>query len=260
MQLYGSEKFGEFDHAERGLIPLPCAERCGVIFVCLDSHSSFDIDGWLGDMQPRLESLQLDRGWVLFEQRELPSPGWKATMDGYLEVYHHDIVHRTTVGRHTIGNLLVHDTYGPHQRLTFGRRTLTELQTVPEDEASADAHIRLIHSIFPNLSVSGIVGGHCLVSQIFPGTSVSETVTRQSILCAPGEGEAWQEAAETFSQLALSAVRDEDYAVVSTVQATLPSLAGTDLIFGRNEPAVQHYHKAVEQFVNQALKSKVNWP
>ena len=249
VQLYGDDKFGEFEKGERGLVELACAERCGIVFVCLNPQRSFDIDVWLGGMSARLDTLQL-HDWVLFEQRELESPGWKATLEGYLEVYHHDIVHRSTVGQHTIGNLLVHDAFGPHQRLTFGRRTLSELAEQPQDEWQADAHIRLIHSVFPNLSISGIVGGHCLVSQVFPGPSIDETVTRQTILCAPGEqDEAWLEAARTFSRLTLDAVRDEDYAIVKTVQAGLRSGANQDFLLGRNEPALQHYHKTVARIV-----------
>jgi len=250
VHVYAQEKFGEFDTTVRSLTGLTCAERSGVVFVCLNPETSFDIDVWLGDMQPRLDTLQLD-DWVLFEQRDLPSPGWKPTLEGYLEVYHHDIVHRTTVGQHTIGNLLVHDTFGPHQRLTFARKTLDGLGDKPEDDWQPEAYIRLVHSVFPNFSVSGIVGGHCLVSQIFPGATLDETVTRQYILCASGEqDEAWLDGAREFSQLSLEAVRDEDYAIVHTVQSGLRSGANEDFLLGRNEPAVQHYHDMVARIAD----------
>ena len=248
VSVYGEQKFGAFDHRARGLTELACAERSGLIFAALSPATRFDIDQWLGPMQAELDALALG-DWLRFEQRELPGAGWKATMDGYLEVYHHDVVHRTTVGRHTLGNLLVHDTFGPHQRLTFGRRNLEELAEKPRAEWQAEQHIRLIHSVFPNLSVSGIVGGHCLVSQVFPGRSLDETITRQTVLCAPRRADepepAWREAAETFSRLTLEAVRDEDYQVVATVQQALRSGANESFLLGRNEPAVQHYHNMV---------------
>ena len=250
VKLYGDDKFGDFDHSTRGLTPLACAERNGLIFVCLTPGTTFDIDRWLTDMTGPLSTLDLDH-WVLFEQRDLRGPGWKVAMDGYLEVYHHDIVHRSTVGQHTIGNLLVHDTFGPHQRLTFGRKNLSDLADTPRTDWRPDEHIRIIHSVFPNLSISGIVGGHCLVSQIFPGATIDETITRQSILCAPGDqDDAWLDAAETFSRLTLEAVRDEDYAIGQTVQSALRSGANTEFLLGLNEPAVQHYHKTVAHIMN----------
>lgn len=248
--VYAAESFGEVDRETRPLTELHCAERAGVIFACLTPGIAFDIDAWLGDFKAKLDSLALD-DWVVYEQRELDGPGWKATLDGYLEVYHHDSVHRSTVGQYTIGNLLVHDVYGPHQRLTFGRRNLPELETLPESEWRPDDYIRIIHSVFPNLSISGIVGGHCLVSQIFPGPTHETTVTRQTVLCSTAEQTPeWQDAARTFSEMTLQAVRDEDYAVVATIQAALPANANEEFLIGRNEPGVQHYHRTVDRVMN----------
>ena len=250
--VYGARSFGEVDRESRSLTRLHCSERSGVIWACLTPGITFDIDDWLGEFAAKLDSLCLN-DWVVHEQRDLPGPGWKPTLDGYLEVYHHDSVHRSTVGQYTIGNLLVHDVFGPHQRLTFGRRNLPELESLPESEWQADNYIRIIHSVFPNLSISGIVGGHCLVSQIFPGPTHETTTTRQTVLCSKGEqNDEWLNDAENFSEMTLQAVRDEDYAVVATIQAALPAGANREFLIGRNEPGVQHYHKTVARMMDGA--------
>ena len=248
---YAAETFGEIEAGSRDLISLPCAERCGLIWVTLKSDQPWDIDEWLGDFAPELDRLQLDQ-WHLFEQRDLPGPGWKVTMDGYLEVYHHNLVHQSTVGQYTIGNLLVHDTFGPHQRLTFGRRTLAELNAKSRETWSPTDHIRLIHSGFPNLSISGIVGDFALVSQILPGEDPSSTITRQSILTAAAPtDEQSLNAAQQFSEMVYDAVLNEDYAIGTQLQAGIASLANETFIFGRNEPAVQHYHRWVATLMAQ---------
>ena len=248
----GAGSFGEVDRESRSLTRLHCTERSGVIWACLTPGITFDIDAWLGEFAAKLDALCLN-DWVVYEQRDLPGPGWKATLDGYLEVYHHDSVHRSTVGQYTIGNLLVHDIYGPHQRLTFGRRNLPDLETLPECDWQPDNYIRIIHSVFPNLSISGIVGGHCLVSQVFPGATHETTTTRQTVLCSTGEQtEEWREDARNFSEMTLQAVRDEDYAVVATIQAALPAGANREFLIGRNEPGVQHYHKTVARMMDGA--------
>lgn len=246
---YAADTFGEVDHATRGLTALACAERAGLLWVSLTPGETFDIDEWLGDFAAQLATLKLDQ-WHLFEQRELPGPGWKVALDGYLEAYHHNSLHGKTVGQYTVGNLLVLDTYGPHQRLTFGRRSLAELADVPESAWDPDKHIRLIHNCFPNLSISGILGDHCLVSQIFPGPTPDVTVTRQTVLVhqAPAAPEA-RAASETFSAMVLQAVRDEDYAVGQTIQAGLHAGANKEFLFGRNEPAVQNYHRTVARLM-----------
>ena len=246
--VYGEDSFGEVDRAAMGLTELACEERAGVIFVCLTPGKAFDIDHWLGEFVGKLGDQQLT-DWLLYTERYLDGSGWKATMDGYLEVYHHDSVHGKTVGPHTVGNLLVHDTWGAHQRMAFARRNITELNdSAPSEWKEPESFIRVVHSVFPNLSISAILGGHCLVGFIFPGETSTTTVTRQLILSAevPATEDATQ-AIETFSQMTLQAVRDEDYVLVATVQGALGSGANDSFLIGRNEPAVQHYHRMIAE-------------
>ncbi|MHB9879971.1 aromatic ring-hydroxylating oxygenase subunit alpha [Pacificimonas sp. ICDLI1SI03] len=247
--IYGEKSFGDLDRGAHSLTRLNCAERHGVIFATLTPGHEFNIDEWLGDMGDRLASLRLDQ-LFLTEVRELESPGWKATLDGYLEVYHHDSVHRTTVGMHTIGNLLVHDTYGPHQRLTFARPNLKELKEKEVPKGEGGNFIRMIHSVFPNLSISGVLGDHCLFSQVWPAATPDRTITRQFLLASSApESDQQKEAVDNFSLMTLQAVRDEDYAIVSTIQAGLGSGANDKFIFGRNEPGLQHYHTWIDRLM-----------
>ncbi|MBF9033540.1 Rieske 2Fe-2S domain-containing protein [Rhodobacterales bacterium HKCCE2091] len=249
ISMYGGKTFGDIDTEKMGLTELPCAEKAGIVWVCLTPGKTFDIDEWLGDFAYELETLDL-ANWYLYEQRDLPGPGWKVAWDGYLEAYHHNTLHAETVGKYTVGNLMLHDTYGPHQRIVFGRKSLKEIAKKPEtDWADPSEHIRLIHSVFPNTSISGVVGDHCLVSQVFPGPTPETTVTRQSIMCAKKpETNAEKDATEGFSQMTLKAVRDEDYDMGFKIQKTLHSRANEAFVFGRNEPALQHYHDCVARF------------
>ena len=246
---YAAETFGEVDHAALGLTELACAERAGLVYVQLTPGEDMDIDTWLGGFETELATLELG-SWSIFEQRELEGPGWKVALDGYLEAYHHNSLHGRTVGKHTVGNLLVLDTWGPHQRLTFGRKSLAELLDKPETEWDAEKHIRLIHNCFPNTSISGILGDHCLLSQVFPGPTPTTTLTRQTVLVAkPPQTESEHAASELFSAMVLQAVRDEDYAVGRTIQQARASGANHEFLFGRNEPAVQNYHKTLARLM-----------
>ncbi|HJV79998.1 aromatic ring-hydroxylating dioxygenase subunit alpha [Noviherbaspirillum sp.] len=250
--LYGEATFGPVSPETHSLTPLHCEERQGLIWVALTPGVAFDIDEWLGDFAGQLATLRLDN-WYLYEQREIEGPGWKAAWDGYLEAYHHNSLHANTVGKYTIGNLLVHDTYGPHQRLTFARRSLGELEGKPEEEWDLDSHIRLIHSAFPNLTISGVMGDHCVMSQVYPGPTPDRTITRQTVLAArePVTPEQ-KEATELFSQMVLQAVRDEDYRIGLQIQDGLAAGGNTAFTLGRNEPGLQHYHSWVAKFAAQA--------
>ena len=244
--VYGEDSFGDVDRATMALAELPCDERSGVIFACLTPGKPLDLDHWLGEFAGKLADQNLEQ-WHLYTERFLSGAGWKATLDGYLEVYHHDSVHGKTVGPYTVGNLLVHDTWGAHQRMVIARKDITELNDIaPENWETPESYIRVVHSVFPNLSISAILGGQCLIGFVYPGETSTTTITRQLILSA--EAPATEEETttiESFSQMTLQAVRDEDYALVATVQGALHAGANDSFLIGRNEPAVQHYHRSI---------------
>lgn len=247
VNVYGGTTFGDIDLAAMSLTRLPIAERAGLLWVSLRPDATFDIDEWLGDFAPQLEALKLEE-WHIFEQRELEGPGWKVAWDGYLEGYHQSALHPNTVGLNTIGNMMVVDAFGPHQRIVFGRKSLAQLTRQPEAEWDPAQHIRLIHSAFPNLSISGVLGDHCLVSQLYPGSTPDRSLTVQTLLCrGKPESAAALAANAAFSAMVLTAVRDEDYAVGYKIQEGLASGGNTAFLFGRNEPTLQHYHRWVER-------------
>ena len=249
--LFGASTFGDVGPDTHSLTPLQCDERVGLIWVILTPGESLPIDPWLGGFADKLAGLKLE-SWYLHEQRDIDGPGWKVVWEGYLESYHHNTVHPNTVGKFTIGNLTLHDTWGPHQRIVFGRRSLGELEQQPLEQWQPETHIRRIHLGFPNLAISGILGDHCLVSQIFPGPTPETTITRQSVLAARKPvTDQERKATEDFAAIVLTAVRDEDYAIGAGVQAGLKSGANQALAIGRNEPAVQHFHQSLARFMAQ---------
>lgn len=251
--MFGASTFGDVDRDQLGLTALPCAERAGFVWVCLTPGTLVDIDEFLGEFAASVADLELD-GWHVFEQRVLDGPGWKVAWDGYLEGYHQEALHPTTVGATTVGNLMVVDTFGPHQRIVFARKTIADLEGVPEADWPLGRDIRIIHSAFPNLSISGVLDDHCLVSQVFPGPTLDRSRTLQTVLCRRAPSTAAETAAaEHFSAMVLKAVRDEDYWVGFTIQSGLRSGANDDFVFGRNELTLQHYHRSVAHYAGESV-------
>ena len=207
INIFQSDTFGEIDKTKIKLTELFCEERSGFIWVCINPDSKPNLSNWLQGFDEEINEIGLD-SWYLYEQRILDGPSWKICWDGYLDGYHHHMVHPETVGKNTIVNLIAHDTYGPHQRFAFGKKNINELQKVDEVDWEPEEYIRLIHSGFPNLSISAILNQFCLVSMIYPTKDLEKTITIQNILSLnkPYTKEEIK-AAEEFSELTLKAVK-----------------------------------------------------
>ena len=251
VNIFKSDTFGDIDTTKIKLTELFCEERSGFIWACLNPDIKYDLDEWMNGFDSELRDIDL-KNWHLFKSIKINGPMWKICWDGYTDGYHHHMVHPETVGKNTIVNLIAHDTYGPHQRFAFGLKNINELSDIEEKDWEPENHLRLIHSVFPNSSISAIQNQHCLVSIIFPTSDLQNTITTQYILCLkePKTKEEIKEA-ENFAELSRAAIIDEDYPMNFKIQETIHSKANTEFLFGKNEPIQQHYHNWIEKLCNK---------
>ena len=251
VNIFKSDTFGDIDKSKIKLTELFCEERSGFIWACLNPDIKYDLNQWMNGFDAELDDIDLEN-WHLFKSIKINGPMWKICWDGYTDGYHHHMVHPETVGKNTIVNLIAHDTYGPHQRFAFGLKNIDELSDIDEKDWEPENHLRLIHSVFPNSSISAIQNEHCLVSIIFPSPDLQETVTTQYILCLkePKTKEEIKKA-EEFAELSRAAIIDEDYPINFKIQESIHSKANTEFLFGKNEPIQQHYHNWIEKLCNK---------
>ena len=251
VNIFKSDTFGDIDITKIKLTELFCEERSGFIWACLNPDIKYDLDEWMNGFDSELRDIDL-KNWHLFKSIKINGPMWKICWDGYTDGYHHHMVHPETVGKNTIVNLIAHDTYGPHQRFAFGLKNINELSDIEEKDWEPENHLRLIHSVFPNSSISAIQNQHCLVSIIFPTSDLQGTITTQYILCLkePKTKEEIEEA-DNFAELSRAAIIDEDYPINFKIQETIHSKANTEFLFGKNEPIQQHYHNWIEKLCNK---------
>ena len=251
VNIFKSDTFGDIDKSKIKLTELFCEERSGFIWACLNPDIKYDLNQWMNGFDAELDDIDLEN-WHLFKSIKINGPMWKICWDGYTDGYHHHMVHPETVGKNTIVNLIAHDTYGPHQRFAFGLKNIDELSDIEEKDWEPENHLRLIHSVFPNSSISAIQNEHCLVSIIFPSPDLQETVTTQYILCLkePKTKEEIKKA-EDFAELSRAAIVDEDYPINFKIQESIHSKANKEFLFGKNEPIQQHYHNWIEKLCNK---------
>jgi phenylpropionate dioxygenase-like ring-hydroxylating dioxygenase large terminal subunit len=248
--MYGADTFGPVDREPLGLTPLPCEERAGLVFVTLRPGEGMDIDDWLGDYAAELETLELDT-WHVHARRELDSPAWKVAFDGYLEGYHFSTLHKDTIFKDNMSNLMAVDAFGPHQRIMFAKHTLPRLRDQDESQWRPTDHIGPVHTIFPCLSLAGAWRDTALVSQLFPGPTADRSRTAQTFISRhPAVTAEERERVDQAVDFLFTVVRDEDYATGLGITRGLLSGINQEFVFGRNEPSLHHFHQWVDRLIS----------
>jgi len=242
--------FGPVDKESMGLVQLPVAERAGLVFVSLTPGATIDLDAWLGaELTALLESLSLERCYH-HSTRTLEGPNWKVVIDGYLEGYHFASLHRTTVFKTNLSNMAAFDTWGPHQRNAFALRPIADAVDAPREAWDPATCVGAIYWLFPGLAIAGGWRQQVAVSIVLPGKTWDSSRTEQLILLRhePLDDEQRKDADHTRDWFH-DVVHDEDYAAGYGVQRGLAAMAGRDMVFGRNEPGVQHFHRALRDHI-----------
>jgi len=241
-----ADEFGEVDRSCLGLTPLPVSERAGMIFVVLSPGEAFDFDTALCGYDEILEHLGLADAHVVGHQ-SVEGPNWKIAYDGYLDFYHLPILHRKSFGP-DIGNKAVYDNWGPHQRVGMPLPGLKALAAKPEKEWPMSVLLAGIWTIFPHVSIATFDadGPLYLVSQLFPGATVNESVTLQTFLSPEIPSAAREEKIRKQMKFLHRVVQDEDYATGKRIGRALATGAKSHVHFGRNEGGGQAFHSWVD--------------
>ena len=86
---------------------------------------------------------------TVFSRRELVGASWKVCYDGYLEGYHFASLHRDTIFKQNMSNVMATDAYGPHQRIVFAKHGIEGLRDQPEEEWVPADHIGPVYIHLP---------------------------------------------------------------------------------------------------------------
>ncbi|BBX62636.1 hypothetical protein MSAS_18100 [Mycobacterium saskatchewanense] len=242
--LPGREGFPELHVKSDGLTELPAAEFAGFLWVALDSGATLDVAAHLGPLAEELDSWGIGR-WAPLGEKVLDSAiNWKLAIDTFAENYHFATVHRQTFATIARSNCTVFDAYGPHHRLIFPLNTILELDNIPEEQWNPFHNMVVIYALFPNIVLSVTIANGELF-RVYPGDRPGRSTTvHQNSTTLDLSVESVAAGAQAVFEYAHSTVRDEDYRLAESVQANLESGARDHLLFGRNEPGLQHRHLA----------------
>jgi phenylpropionate dioxygenase-like ring-hydroxylating dioxygenase large terminal subunit len=239
------ESFAAAERATQGLRALPVAERYGMIWVGPRPGMMLDIDGLLAGMGDELAAYGLG-GYHHYETRVLRGDmNWKLAVDTFGETYHLQHLHPETVSPLFHSNLATFKAFGANHRMVAARRTFEELRTVPEQQWGVFDHTVVICVLFPN-TVFTFQRDHVETWHIFPGDRVDRCAMYVSFyIPEPATGDGAKRHWDNNFNLLMATVEMEDFPTCEGMQRGFAAGAQESILFGRNEPALQHYHRSV---------------
>lgn len=264
------DHFGSIDKECFGLIELPADERYGFLFANPDPSGSLDVDALLGsEFSEELDAWDFGSLERLGGDRYQVECNWKLAMDTFGETYHFNSLHKNSLAMFFEGNVQCYDAFGQHHRMILCRKAIHAMRELPEDQWDITVAGLPVYWLFPNTILlpndSGMYVVRAYPDSASPGrhTSVITFYTRPGghrdgssdeisaerevqIQSAPVDG--LKEIAQRFAEI----IRDEDYVASASQQRSAASGALPHVVFGRNEPALHHYHNTYRAALGQA--------
>ncbi|MGR8920423.1 MAG: aromatic ring-hydroxylating oxygenase subunit alpha [Gammaproteobacteria bacterium] len=261
------KKFGDIDKGCNGLVELPSAEKYGLLVVHPQVDGTVDIDALLGeDLAGQLASWDAGRATYMGGDTLNKATNWKIANDTFGENYHFHTLHAAKLNNLFHGDATAYDEYGRNHRLTVASRYIDVMRTLPEEQWNvSDAGI-VVYYLFPNVQLV-FTSRVIFLFRIYPDPKdPGRSVTHMSTYDAPHIGSATHTGPaekpsaeelynadtsqrielshETQMEIMRSTLEEEDYHVAEQSQAAAASGKVEHFIFGRNEPALHHFHNA----------------
>ena len=251
-----TDHFGELDRSELGLVQLPAVEKHGLLWVHPRPDGVIDPDELLGaELAEDLADWNLgELNWLGGDRYEVDC-NWKLAMDTFGETYHFPVLHADTLYGAFYGNVQCYDTFGRNHRMLLCRREIDEVRKLPPDDWDLCAATLPVYWLFPNVQL--IPSGNVVyVVRAYPDpadpgrhTSRISFYLRPHVSVDSDAAHFAEEVARGFGGV----IRDEDYVMSASQQRSANSGALGHVIFGRNEPALHHFHNTYRAALGQVL-------
>ena len=233
-----------------GLRALPAEGRHGLLFVHPNPDGVIDLDDLLGEMfNDDFPTWKLGGLVPLTRTAYDTACNWKLAMDTFGETYHFASLHKNKLINNFHGNVQCYDEDGQSHRMVLCRRDIDEMRHQPESEWDITITSLPVYWIFPNLILMPFRFG-CFLVRAYPSPGEPGRHTwRIDFYLKPEiaetEGQEARDASEYLGNIAqgfAQIIRDEDYVMSASQQTSANAGALKHIIFGRNEPALHHYH------------------
>lgn len=245
-QPLAQDAFKSVDRDCFGLKALPAAEACGVILVgASQAVSAIDVRSELGGLGDEFAAHEFESLALVGERESVWEMNWKQPYETFLEAYHIFALHRDTLAKEILSTPMLTDTFGPHGRGVLMGRQAPKLLERDESEWTFRGNANLVYWLFPNSVLSLPMTGHAELWQFFPRAAGRTRVTLRFYAPPPAnekQSAFWQR----MLDFTMNVVTTEDFAQQEQIFGNLSSGELDEIVFGRNEPALIHYHESLD--------------
>jgi len=242
------ERFGCVDKDELGLVELPAHEHSGMLWVKPSPGGDFGVEETLGGLASEFESWGLASHYFSEEQILEADINWKLAIDTFGENYHFDVLHKETLASEIQGNLQTSDAFGRNYRMVFatkgGFRYVRE-NNIPMAQWPYRLITLNVYFIYPNTILLVDIAGIDILRMYPDSNNPAKSRTHHRYYSYQGfidymkqNDQPIESRLPGFNRVVL----DEDYHAAESTQIGASSGAQTHYLFGRNEPALHHYH------------------
>lgn len=233
-------------------VTMPCnlhrvavAERYGLIFVRAGSTEPIDVDEALGGAQDDLGSFRLDTYTHIETRTNEWAMNWKLVLDTFTESYHIRWLHKNTIAPAFNSDCVISERFG-RNCLSIGlRANVREELDKPKDEWSLIPYGTIQYFLVPNALVVHQLD-HVEVWRLEP-LGVGRVRTHTSIFAPQPPDERAMRYWTKNLDLLLQVTGTEDFPTMERIQAALASGAVPELVYGRIEPPLIHFHSALNE-------------
>ncbi len=248
------DHFGSVDKSCHGLVSLPAVEKYGLLWIHPDPQETIDVDDLLGDLAPELESWNLQKFNYQDSTTFQTAMNWKLAIDTFGETYHFNVLHRSTLAEIFYGNVQTYDVYKRNHRMVLCLKTIDNYRQIPEENWQIQEAALPVYFIFPNIQLTVGGGGPTLVRVYPDGQNPNHSHSQISSYLDPDiedltidpEQLARYQSPDRLRAFA-GVIENEDYAVAAGSHFGALSGAQEYITFGRNEPALHHYHNTYRE-------------
>lgn len=244
--------FEGLEPGDRGLVQLPVLEIGGMIFVHPQPGGAFEEDG-RSELAEQLGGYGLETLHRWRSEEFTYDFNWKLGLETFHETYHFAWLHATTVGTLLHGNRSHYTGWGRHHRMAIPRRSIDALAEQHEDDWVPLDHLVVVQQVFPNSLVIWLKD-HVETWRAYPDpTDPGRCRIRLTLFTPTAPADEREEAHwELNWKLTMDTVDNEDFRLAAGIQRGMASGAQDAVVYGSNEPALQHFARTIRHAVGQS--------